>query len=880
MDEAVSRQAYEKMEKRLKQVEAILRQLMVIDRESSGDKLHDAIQQTLRLIGEYTCADRVFIFDRLSEEEEIVYTNSYEWCAEGVEAQIGELQHLTVPDMPYWHAAFEKGESIIIPDLDAVQDIMPSEYEILKPQNIHVEITVPIFYKEQLTGFIGLDNPAMEEQELLLQILNLAGTHLGSNRENVRMVALLTQKQKSLEQSLQEQEREKRILNVLCYDYTSVYMVDLKADQAEIVKLAGTANASDIVEKHGEVICYSRLVKDYYDHYVIKEECPEFLDRLSADRLLEELVHTDRISYRYHTYPNADGREFFEMHVTKMKTEKDERVIIMGFRHVDEIVKEERKHQTSLEIALEEARMNNEIISAISKIYVAIYQIDLNKDFYEEVSSDRDVHWLTGAYGKASARMREICEQFVASEYRDRVMAFFDLNTLKDRMHDEETVAIEYLAQDGNWHLARFIAKKRDEQGEVENVLYVSRLISDEKRREQYWIMIAEAANKANEAKSEFLSRMSHDIRTPLNVITGLVDVAKAHTEDEMKIRDCLDKISVTGKNLHSLVNDVLDLKQMESGKLEIRPKEMRVTELYEAVHKMLDQDIYKRDLKFLCEKHDICHPYLYADQLRLEQICTNLLSNAVKYTPDGGTVSFELYEKPSVDPEKVQLVCIISDTGIGMTQEFMEKMYSEFSRAVDTRVNKVRGSGLGLAIVKQIVDLMEGTIEVDSHPNEGTRFCVTVELPWIEPEETTAENGQEEPELDGLRILIAEDNDLSYEVEQELLSMRGMQCIRAENGAECVEMFRRSKPGTIDAILMDMQMPVMDGPTAAREIRRLDHPLAKDIPIIAVTANAYNTDIEKCRQSGMNEHLAKPVDYKKLEELLKKYIKKKEYTC
>lgn len=879
MDRVISQQAYENMELRLKQVEAILRQLAVIDKESSAEKLHDAIQETLQIIGEYTSAGRVFIFDRI-EGEEVVYTNSYEWCAPGVTPQIGQLQHLLKSDMPYWDARFEKGESLVIPDLEAVKEEMPQEYEILKAQDNDSEIVVPIFYKERLTGFIGLDNPSMGDQELLLQLLNLVGTHLGSNRENVRMVSLLKQNQRNLQRSLEEQKKEKRILDVLCYDYTSVYMVDLKADWAQIVKISQSANVSNILDKEKNIVRYSRLVKNYYDNYVIKEECPDFLDRLRADRLLEELEKTDRISYRYHTYPNAEGKEFFEMHITKIEAENEERMIIMGFRHVDDIVKEERKHQNSLEIALEQARLNNEIISAISKIYFSIYRIDLNTDFYEEVTSDSEVHSLTGAYGKASARMQEICRHFVTPEYQKRVMEFFDLSTLKERMKEEETIAIEYLAQDGNWHLARFIVKKRDASGNVENVLYVTRLISDQKRREQYWIMMAEAANKANEAKSEFLSRMSHDIRTPLNVISGLVDVAKTHTGEEEKIRECLDKISVTSRNLQSLVNDVLDLKQIESGKLEIRPKEMRVSDLYESVQKMLDQDIYKRRLEFSCNKHDIRYPYLYADQLRLEQICTNLLSNAVKYTPDGGKVSFDLSEEATENAEKVKLVCIVSDTGIGMTPEFMQEMYSEFSRAVDTRVNKVRGSGLGLAIVKQIVDLMQGTIEVESRPNEGTRFCVTIELPWMEKEEV--EGSQEEKTicLEGMQLLIAEDNDLNYEVEQELLTMRGIQCIRAENGQECVEKFRKAQPGMIDAILMDMQMPVMDGPAAARAIRALNHPMAKEIPIIAVTANAYHEDIEKCRKAGMNDHLAKPVDYKKLEELLKKYRRKKEYSC
>ena len=686
------------------------------------------------------------------------------------------------------------------------------------------------------------------------------------------MVELLQNKQRKLEKSIQQQEEEKSILNVLCYDYTSVYVVDLPTDQADIIKLEKSSNISELIKKpERRILGYSRLLKEYYEHFVIKEEHPDFLEMLSADRMRKALKKQERLSYRYHTYPNADGKEYFEIQITRIDEENKDRKIIVGFRHIDDIIKEERKHQNSLRKALDETRLNNEIISAISKIYFVIYRIDLKQDFYEEVSSDSEVLSLTGTDGKASEQMQMICEKFVAPEYCERVMRFLDISTLRERMKEEETIAIEYLARDGNWHLARFIVKKRGENGEVENVLYVTRLISDEKRREQYWIMIADAANKTNEAKSEFLSRMSHDIRIPLNVITGLADVAKAHQEEPEKVRDCLEKIGMTGRGLQKLVNDILDIKQIESGKLEIHPKEMKVADLFESMQKMLDKDILKRKLEFSCVQHDIRYPYLLADQLRLEQIYTNLLSNAVKYTPDGGKISFELYEKEIEEDEKIQLTAVISDTGIGMTEEFMKEMYSEFSRAVDTRVNKVRGSGLGLAIVKKITDLMKGDMEVQSKPDQGTRFCISFCFPWIEKEENETKE-QKNMALADFSVLVAEDNDLNYEVEEELLSMRGMHCTRAENGQVCVEKFRNSKPGCYDAILMDMQMPVMDGPTAARTIRQLNHPQAGEIPIIAVTANAYKEDIQKCLEAGMNEHLAKPVDYQKLIEVLMRF--------
>lgn len=476
--------------------------------------------------------------------------------------------------------------------------------------------------------------------------------------------------------------------------------------------------------------------------------------------------------------------------------------------------------------------------------------------------------------------MNALCDTFVVPEYHDRVKKFFDLKTLPERMTHEETIAIECPATDGNWHLARFIAKNRDKDGTVTNVLYVTQLISDEKRREQFWIVAAEEANQANAAKSAFLSRMSHDIRTPMNVIMGLVSIAQNHLGEPDRVRDSLEKIQATGRNLQQLVDDVLDIGQIESGEFKIRTMPMDLHELIANLRETLQSTAPERGLTWECKVHDLDRDWVCSDSLRLSQVFTNLISNAVKYTPEGGTVALEFFEEPAEKPDRVRFVGIVRDTGIGMTPEFMKNMYQEFARAVDTRVNKVRGSGLGLAIVKRIVDMMNGDITVDSHPGRGSVFRVTLEMEYLDKapaEETPAEadNGR----CDGLRLLIAEDGDLSYEIEAELLEDRGAKCTRAENGQRCVELFRDAPAGTFDAILMDMQMPVMDGPNAARAIRALDRDDAKTIPIIALTANAYREDADVCLAAGMNTHLAKPLSVDKVVAALRKYQKQKDHA-
>lgn len=364
-------------------------------------------------------------------------------------------------------------------------------------------------------------------------------------------------------------------------------------------------------------------------------------------------------------------------------------------------------------------------------------------------------------------------------EYLPYVEPFFDLSTLAERLRREDSVMLEYPVRDGNWHLARFIVQTRGKNGEAEQVLFAMRLYSEEKRREKDLMSAADAARRANEAKSEFLSRMSHDIRTPMNVIMGFTNIALQHADDSDKMKECLEKIRVSGSNLQELIDDVPDISRIESGEFKIVSQPVKLPELFDFYCQAIAGMAETKNIRFSGKLHDISHNVLLSDQIRLGQIYMNLLSNAAKYTPENGDVKFEVYEEKLAESGKVRLVSVVSDTGIGMTPEFMEQMYSAFSRAVDTRVNKVRGSGLGLAIVKKIVDLMGGAIEAESKAGKGTTFCVTLDLPAAADDAETEEHTE----------------------------------------------------------------------------------TAKHSPIIALTANAYHEDIQKCLAAGMNAHLSKPIN-------------------
>lgn len=502
----------------------------------------------------------------------------------------------------------------------------------------------------------------------------------------------------------------------------------------------------------------------------------------------------------------------------------------------------------------------------------------------------------------------------------------------------------------------------------------------------------AEAADRANQAKTDFLSTMSHDIRTPMNAIIGLTTIAGKNVEDAAAVRENLRKINLASNHLLTLINDILDISKVESGKLTLSPVTFSIVECAENLVNISQPMVKEKNIDFNFRVSRFQQEYLYADQLRINQIYINLLSNAIKYTQPGGRVCVELREAPGQTDKTVRITYVVADTGMGMTPEFMERMYQPFSRQTDSRVNMIQGTGLGLAITKQMIDLMHGTIECESQVGKGTTFTVTLEIPLADKlmdefmlppirvlladddevlletardtlrsigvEADTAQSGAEAvrmvsgrgayrvvildwkmPDMDGIeaarriraqvgdevpillisayswsdiedvardagvdgfiskplfrttlydklsellgnentradqeddgadladmRILVAEDNDTNWEIISMLLDMYGIQTERAENGQLAVERMAKAEQGAFHLIFMDIQMPVMNGIEATKAIRALSDPWASQIPIIAMTADAFSENVAECLAAGMNGHIAKPIDMK-----------------
>ena len=384
-----------------------------------------------------------------------------------------------------------------------------------------------------------------------------------------------------------------------------------------------------------------------------------------------------------------------------------------------------------------------------------------------------------------------------------------------------------------------------------------------------------EKAESANHAKSTFLFNMSHDIRTPMNAIIGYADLASRHLDDPAKLEKYMENIQVCGQNLLMLLNNVLDLARIENDKTEMEYSVSDVDKDFRNCVAMFQNQADSKGQTLTVTAH-LLYPYVYADIPHLTEVCTNLVSNAVKYTGAGGTIHCDVTQKPGKKEGWCDMVVTVADNGIGMSQEFQKHIFEPFERERTSTVSKVEGSGIGMGIVKKLVELMSGTVEVESKIGVGSTFTVTIPCRIVSGDETQAKretNPSDQKCLCGTRILLTEDNDLNAEIAVELLQEEGCTVDRAKDGVECVDMLEKAANGTYQMILMDIQMPVMNGYDAAKKIRRMDDPQKAGIPIIAMTANAFSEDKQAALDVGMNDHIAKPINMNILVPTIQKYL-------
>ena len=815
-----------------------------------AEDLADGINFMLKSLGEFTDADRAYVFET---SENHTSTNTYEWCAAGVTPQIRNLHDIPFESMPKWIEVFLHGENILIEDLEAYRESMPLEYELLKVQNVSTLIAFPISVHEKLIGFVGVDNPDMEKSNLLHRLLSLLGKYVGTmikDHKNEQMRLEVVASKSRLDYQLEMDE----ILRGAQIGIWTLEMDGVKAPRLHpnptMCTLLGVSQEMSPEEVYQ--FWYHRLPPKYvtpvldYIQKVIHESYSEITYPWNHPLLGQIWIRCGGI-----LYPDYQGNG----------------ICIRGYHQdVTRNIENERKYQN--------------LTAATSQIYHAIYHIDLIQDRIEKLAGANQNYTPTGVVTSATAQLNDILEKLVAPSHHEIMQYFFDLTTVNDRLHGKLFISREYPSPQGIWRRATFIVQNRDTDDDVTEILYVTQIIDDYKQKElayqQELVKAVESANQANTAKTDFLNRMSHDIRTPLNGILGMLDIAQKNETNPKALLECHEKMRTAAFHLKALVNDVLDMQRMETDRFFLEQIPFDIREILDNCWSMLEAQASRLDITLKKIKPgSLKYPYLIGSPLHIRQIFMNLLSNAIKYNKPGGSISIHAKIIRQVH-QNVIYKFIISDTGIGISPEFQKHIFEPFAQE-DTGARTIyKGTGLGMAIVHRLVQEMGGTIQLKSEKNVGSTF--TLILPFTIDEHqpsASAETATDTPaDLTDLHILVVEDNELNLEIAVFSLEAAGLNVSTAINGLEAVRLFEKSKPYEYDIILMDIMMPVMNGLDAAKAIRGLSRPDATTVPIIALSANAFAEDIQKSKNAGINEHLAKPLEMDKVLKVIASYCK------
>ena len=666
--------------------------------------------------------------------------------------------------------------------------------------------------------------------------------------------------------------RERSVLDTVTVDYSAIYYANLDQNTIYAVKQTSKNLTLEALQAlGGDVNDYSSHMQFLYDRFVVKESAPDFLEKVSKPFLQDYLAQHQRFAYRFQCIPNLDGHRYFDVQVVRLKTEEDF-CVVMGFRYIDDLVAAQERQKKALEDAYRAESNKNEVIEALAEFYECICMVDLVRKEYVVVSG-KDKRF---PYPETLDSFRDtVLQKYIRPEFYQDLHTFIDFDTLAQRLRNRKILSMDLKATNGKWYTLSFIVKKCDENGTVTDVLMT---ISDIDEQKSYEIAVreklkaaAQEAERANMAKTNFLRRMSHDIRTPLNGIIGMIKLSEQFYSDKEKLRGYREKVLSSLDYLQTILNDILDMSKVESEHLVLEEKPFDLVSVLTNVVNVIETSATNRGLTFRGgeDMSTIRHRYFLGSTEYLNRLLMNIASNAVKYNRPGGSVTIYCREL-SCDGIVANYEFVCADTGYGMSKDFQEHAFEPFAREKREATSGFVGTGLGLAIVKDIVKIMGGTISMESQEDVGTTFTVTLPLKIDPNPQAQVKKPQEKLNLTGKTALLVEDNDINLEISQMLLNALGLTVQTARNGQEAVEAFKNSKEGTFQYIFMDIMMPVMNGLEATKTIRALNRPDAKSTPIIAMTANAFREDIQQCLNAGMNAHVAKPVDEGKLEEAVR----------
>lgn len=699
-------------------------------------------------------------------------------------------------------------------------------------------------------------------------------------QQNLEKRILLTMR--NIDDKKEEQRREEVLAN-LCECYYSIYLFDLEHNKQEAI-WQEDAVRQEFPQGDLDV---------YYEKFIQTHVYPDDMEKMRRAGNSEFLRQT--LSMEQPVY-DIDFRRLYPDRVEWVRSRfsiaevRDGQVmkVVFANMNIDEQKKQELREQQQKKLYFE----YQNIVKGLSAFYHSVFYVDLLQGSFQPFALRADIADYLGDRREFALLKRIYSEHLLHEEDREQFINDMDSEEISRRIRNGETIyALEYRRDYGGyfgWMRMHVILAESQNDVPVKIIL-ASHNVEEEKEQEEQnrkaLLAAYETAKNANEAKSSFLAQMSHDIRTPLNAIIGMASIASRQADNPEKVKDCLDKIGFSSAHLLELINEVLDMAKIEKGKIELSESSFSMNELLREVNSIIRGQALEKSQTLQIIKKELIHNNLIGDAGRIRQVLINLINNAVKYTPQGGSITVTAQEVTGRTPKEGCFMFTVEDNGIGMEQEYLDYIFVPFSRANDTKVRDIQGTGLGMSIAQGIVTAMQGNIQVESQKGKGSRFIVTLNLKIAGPDER--EPGKEEElcrqseetrqaaseALQGTRVLLAEDNFLNMEIARTILEERGLVVDGVENGLEASRTFAESPTGTYSAILMDLQMPVMDGYAAAREIRGCGHPQSGGIPIIALTANAFAEDITKALASGMNDHVAKPVDFDRLLDVLYRYI-------
>ena len=511
----------------------------------------------------------------------------------------------------------------------------------------------------------------------------------------------------------------------------------------------------------------------------------------------------------------------------------------------------------------------SKVAQALAGDYFSIYVVDPETDIFVRYSATKEYDRL-GLQKSGEdffTMMRKNLEKLIHQDDRARFMNIFTKEKVLSIMKRDGSFTTKFrlLMDEGPTYVSMKATLLVDEDGS-HLIIGTNNIDAQMKREQEFQQKMSDARNKA---KNDFLANMSHDIRTPMNAIVGYTNIANANLDDHELVRDSLAKIGSSSHFLLSLINDVLDMSKIESGMMQLNEGPCDLDKIFNRIEDITSLQARKKNLNTCYNKDNVVHTHVLADELRIEQILINIVNNAIKYTPEGKDVELRAEELGPVEGERNRYRFTISDTGIGISEDYLPHIFDSFTREQNTTINRIQGTGLGLAITARVVEQMGGRIEVESKLNEGSTFTVTLDLKPTSLEEKDTEEIRE-LNIEGHKVLLVEDNDINAEIAMMMLKQNGIEIDRAENGLAGLEMVRENHYA---AVLMDIQMPVMNGYETSRAIRQLDGEYFRKLPIIAISANAYDDDVKQCLEAGMNDHIAKPFNPDDLMRLLHRYI-------